>query len=74
MNTGRRFQRHTIDVYLRARGIPAAELDATIDAVVEFLDGERITPERFRAFSFPATRNAIETALNETEALECPTR
>lgn len=66
MNSGRRFQRHTIDVYLRARGIPEDAIEATIDRIVDYLDRERITPERFRGFSFPATRNAIETALYKT--------
>lgn len=77
MDSGRRFQRHSIDVYLRAIGTPAGDLDATIDAVVAYLDENKITPERFRGFSFPATRNAIGTALRHSqvgeEATECPT-
>lgn len=69
MNSGRRYQRHTIDVYLRARfaGLSDARVEAAIDRIVDYLDRMQITPERFRGFSFPATRNAIETALHETQ-------
>jgi len=63
---GSSYQRQAIGVYLRARGIADDEIDDTIDRVIRYLDSQRITPERFRGFSYPATRNAIETALIET--------
>lgn len=65
MNAGRQFQRQIIATYLRtSRQYPrTVDLDSTIDAIVAYLDDQGITPDRFRGFSFPATRHAIETAL-----------
>jgi hypothetical protein len=63
---GSSYQRQAIAVYLRARGTAETEIQGTIDRVVVWLDSNAITPERFRSFSYPALRNAIETALDET--------
>lgn len=72
MNSGRKFQRHTIETYLIAsRGVPDdVNFADLVDSIVEYLDSQSITPERFRGFSYPATRNAIETALQEVTSGE----
>lgn len=64
---GSTYQRQAIAVYLRSTGTPETEMESLIDRVVRYLDANAITPERFRGFSFPALRNAIETAIHETK-------
>jgi hypothetical protein len=73
MNAARRYERYVIQTCIENRIQDRRRLAGTIDRIVEYLDAQSITPERFRGFSYPAARNAIETALRAVtggEALE----